>query len=196
MRATPRHAFPEDIAGVVIGGGDDIANDLYSATTALDTGADRARDTFELAAIADARATGRPVLGICRGAQLLNVAAGGTLYDDISTRRRSTSNTVNPLPCKPITLKRSSRLAHVVDARRLYVNNLHHQAVRQLGQGLTAVARDADGFVQAIEARPGVAHGSGPWLMGVQWHPEYLFYRARMRRLFRALVEAARAARP
>lgn len=195
VRATPRQALPDDIDGVVIGGGDDIANDLYSATAAWDAGADRARDAFELAVIAHARKTGRPVLGICRGAQLLNVAAGGTLYDDITPLRRATSAIANPLPCKPVVIKRSSQLAAVVGRGRLRVNGLHHQSVRQLGQGLVAVARDADGFVQAIETVATAGQETNSWIIGVQWHPEYLFYLPRIRRLFRSLVEAARAAR-
>jgi putative glutamine amidotransferase len=188
VRATPGRELPTDIDGLVIGGGDDIANDLYSATAAYDVGADRARDAFELAAIAYARDTGRPVLGICRGAQLLNVAAGGTLYDDITKLRRSTSNRANPLACKPIAIKPHSRLAAVLGRRRMRVNSLHHQAVQGLGRDLIAVARDADGFVQAIEAD---AARSDQWLVGVQWHPEYLFYRRASHRLFRTLTKSA-----
>lgn len=196
IRATPRHEMPPDIDGLVIGGGDDIANDLYSATAAYDTGADRARDAFELAAIAYARDTGRPVLGICRGAQLLNVAAGGSLYDDITPLRRATSNRANPLPCKPVAIKSHSRLAEIVGTRRIRVNSLHHQAVLTLGTRRVATARDADGFVQAIEIiAPNHPMQPSGWEIGVQWHPEYLFYRSRMRRLFRALVQAAHDAR-
>lgn len=188
VRATPRRPMPTPIDGLVIGGGDDIATDLYGATAAYDNTADRARDEMELAAIERARVDNRPILGICRGAQLINVAAGGTLYADISDQRRSTSNRVNPLACKPVAIKRLSRLAAIVGARRLRVNSLHHQAVHALGAGLQASARDADGFVQAIEAR------AGAFVVGVQWHPEYLCYRPAQYRLFRALVRAARDA--
>lgn len=190
VRATPRHPMPAPIDGLVIGGGDDIATDLYGATAAYDNTADRARDEMELAAIKRARVDNTPVLGICRGAQLINVAAGGTLYSDISELRRSTSNRVNPLACKPIALKRRSRLAAIVGSSRLRVNSLHHQAVHGLGSGIQASARDADGFVQAIEAR------NAAFVIGVQWHPEYLCYRPAQYRLFRALVAACRQARP
>lgn len=190
VRATPRHPMPAPIDGLVIGGGDDIATDLYGATAAYDNTADRARDEMELAAIKRARVDNTPILGICRGAQLINVAAGGTLYSDISELRRSTSNRVNPLACKPIALKRRSRLAAIVGSSRLRVNSLHHQAVHGLGSGIQASARDADGFVQAIEA-PNAA-----FVIGVQWHPEYLCYRPAQYRLFRALVAACRQARP
>ena len=190
VRATPRHPMPAPIDGLVIGGGDDIATDLYGATAAYDNTADRARDEMELAAIKRARVDNKPILGICRGAQLINVAAGGTLYSDISELRRSTSNRVNPLACKPIALKRRSRLAAIVGSSRLRVNSLHHQAVHGLGSGIQASARDADGFVQAIEAR------NAAFVIGVQWHPEYLCYRPAQYRLFRALVAACRQARP
>lgn len=186
VRATPRRPMPAPVDAIVIGGGDDIANDLYEATDRYDPRADRARDTFEMAAIEAAAACGRPVLGICRGAQLLNVCRGGALYADIGALRKNTSNRVNPLPCKAVALKPNSRLAAIAGCRRIRVNSLHHQAVRRLGARLRASARDADGFVQALETRDAV------FVIGVQWHPEYLFYRRAQRRLFRALVAAAR----
>ncbi|MES1924161.1 type 1 glutamine amidotransferase [Salinisphaera sp. T31B1] len=190
IRATPRHPMPANIDGVVIGGGDDIASDLYAATAAFDRHADRQRDAFELAAIEAAIRDGRPLLGICRGAQLINVAAGGTLYADISEQRRHTSNRANPLACKTITVSgRARRVRAAAGARRIRVNSLHHQAVHRLGGTLFAAARDADGFVQAIESP------RDAFVIGVQWHPEYLFYRAPQRRLFAALIAAARAFR-
>lgn len=189
LRATPGRPLPADIDALVIGGGDDIASDLYAASSAYDTGADRARDDFELAALRAAQAAQSPILGICRGAQLLNVAAGGTLYADISAHRHSTSNRVNPLACKAVAIKVRSRLAEVSGRRRIRVNSLHHQAIHVLGRGLRATARDADGFVQAIE------HPDAPFMIGVQWHPEYLGYRRVQRRLFRALVDAAQRRR-
>ena len=186
LRATPRRGLPATLDGLVIGGGDDIATDLYLSDAAPDARADRERDAFELAAIRTARASGTPVLGICRGAQLLNVAAGGTLYADLGRRRRRTSDRANPLPCKRIVLKRGSRLAAIAGRRRMAVNGLHHQAVRGLGAGFTVSARDADGLIQAIETV------DRTFTIGVQWHPEYLCYQRPQRRLFAALVAAAR----
>lgn len=189
VRATPDRPWPADIDGVVIGGGDDIATDWYAAAAETDQRTDRIRDAFEFEAIRTARAKQQPILGICRGAQLLNVAAGGSLHADITARRRMTSPRANPLPCKPIAMRSDSRLARLIGAPRLYVNGLHHQAVARLGVGFVVAARDADCFVQAIEDR------SGAPILGVQWHPEYLIYRRASRRLFSGLVAAARPPR-
>lgn len=186
VRATPGTELPYPIDGLLIGGGDDIATDLYAASAVYDNTADRARDAYELEAIARAAERGLPVLGICRGAQLLNVAAGGNLYADISHLRVATSNRVNPLACKPVAIRRTSRLARVARGRRLRVNSLHHQAVLRLGRNLYASARDADGFAQCVEQR------GERFVVGVQWHPEYLCYRPAQYRLFRALVTACR----
>lgn len=187
VRATSNRPWPAHIAGVVIGGGDDIASDWYAASAEADHGADRQRDAFELEAIRRARAERWPILGICRGAQLLNVAAGGSLHADITARRRATSPRVNPLPCTPIAIRSPSRLARLIGKSRLRVNGLHHQAVNRPGLGLMVAARDTDGFVQAVEDRAGLP------ITGVQWHPEYLIYRRASRRLFAALVTSARS---
>lgn len=185
VRARADRAWPSDIDGVVIGGGDDIATDLYGARATPGARPDHRRDAFELAAVRRAIVDGRPVLGICRGAQLLNVACGGSLHTDITPRRRATAAGANPLPCKPVALRPNTRLASVIGRRRLRVNGLHHQAIARPGHNLVVVARDADGFAQAIESRRGTA------LTGVQWHPEYLLYHRAARRLFRQLVAAA-----
>ncbi|WP_423822329.1 type 1 glutamine amidotransferase [Salinisphaera sp. SPP-AMP-43] len=188
VRATPTRPWPESIVALIIGGGDDIATDLYTASASGDPGADHDRDAFEIAAIQRALAAGQPILGICRGAQLLNVVAGGSLFTDITARRRATSARINPLPCQSVAIRPSSGLAEQLGAgRRLRVNSLHHQAIDRLGRDLCVAARDADGFVQAVECRR-------LRLIGVQWHPEYLIYRRASRRLFRALVIAAHRA--
>lgn len=184
LRATPDRPLPADIDALVIGGGDDIATDLYAASSTHDHHADRHRDAFELTAIRHAGANNLPILGICRGAQLLNVATGGTLYTDITHLRRRTSNRVNPLACKPIAIRPGSRLATFGGPRQT-VNSLHHQAIDWLGRNLRVSARDADGFVQAVETT------TPSFVVGVQWHPEYLCYRHAQRRLFTALVQAA-----
>lgn len=186
LRMTPKRPHTQaKLDAVIISGGDDIDPRLY-LPDAPDSDRDYARDALELAVIRRALAKNLPLLGICRGAQLLNVALGGSLYGDLRQRRRRTSQRRTPLACKPVAVKSPSRLGDLLGAGRLRVNSLHDQAVARLGDGLRVVARDQDGIVQAIEDR------SRRFLIGVQWHPEYLVYQAPQRQLLTALVAAAR----
>jgi len=183
---------PADVAavdGVIIGGGDDISPDLYGGQLVTSARLDPSRDALECGLVLQAYRAGKPVLGICRGAQMLNVALGGTLHQDayglyIASDRRWTI-----LPVKRVTVERDTLLARIAGRRPLRVNALHSQAVDTLGDGLRIAARDAGGMVQAVE------RVCDPFALGVQWHPEHLFYARRHRALFRALVRAAGAAR-
>ncbi len=141
---------------------------------------------FELRILKAAIKAGLPVLGICRGAQLINVALGGTLHQDLRKMRQVTSNRRTFLPCKTVALRPHSRLAGIQKRRRDRVNSLHHQSVAKRGEGLKVSAVDTDGIVQAVE------QPRGNWLLEVQWHPEYLPYRRQQRALFVALVRACR----
>lgn len=169
---------------LVIGGGDDLHPSLYDELPAH-SDYDQARDTLEVDYLRQAMAQHLPVLGICRGMQLLNITKGGTLYADINPMRQRTSSKQILLPRKTVRLQPLSRVQHILGCDSVRVNSLHHQAVHKLGQQLSASAHDLDQFTQAIEC------GSEP-LIGVQWHPEYLFYIPRQLRLFRWLVCAAR----
>ena len=190
-RLTPSHPTPSRrLDGVVIGGGDDIDPELYSG---LDDGTakiDRARDAFEKRVLDRALEDGLPILGICRGAQLMNVMMGGNLHQDLRKIRVRTSNRRTVLPRKRIRIHPSSRLHRALGTETCRVNSLHHQAVDRIGAGLRVVATDLDGIVQGIE------NPEADFLLGVQWHPEYLPYRASQRRLFRLLVRAARRRSP
>lgn len=143
---------------------------------------DRERDRMELELLERARAEGWPVLGICRGCQLINVFSGGDLHQDLRGYDLNPSKVDGVLPRKPIRITEGSRLEELLDTRECTVNSLHNQAVRKLGKGLRVSARDRDGIVQGIE------HRGWPFWLGVQWHPEYLPQKSRQRRLFRALV--------
>lgn len=147
---------------------------------------DTARDALEMKLLEAAVGRGLPVLGICRGEQLLNVFFGGSLHQDLGAFYVEDPATRTILPRKRVALAPDTRLAALLgpDER---VNALHRQGVDRLGRGLRVAARDRNGIVQAIE------HESMPFLVGVQWHPEYLPQVPSQRAIFRALVRAARA---
>ncbi|AHM05125.1 Glutamine amidotransferase, class I [Roseibacterium elongatum DSM 19469] len=176
------------VDGVIIGGGDDIAPTLYHGTLQAEARLDHARDAMERWIVERAVEDGIPVFGICRGAQMLNVASGGTLHQDAYAvhggRRYRTI-----LPRRTVEIAAGSRLGQIVGAGDMRVNALHSQSVDRLGRSLQVSARDGSGMVQAVERT------RDPYALGVQWHPEHIFYDRRHRRLFRALVTAAMAYR-
>lgn len=186
LRMTPDTPHTDKaLAGVIISGGEDIAPDIYSDIFHDNvTPRDNARDAFELRVLEQALARHLPILGICRGAQLINVALRGNLHQDLRTIRRRTSNRRSLLPCKTVAIRPWSHLSRITRLRRARVNSLHHQSVARVGGGVIVCAVDADGIIQAIEA------SDNDWLLGVQWHPEYLPYLASQRRIFTALVTA------
>ncbi|OGL12668.1 MAG: hypothetical protein A3I14_11775 [Candidatus Rokubacteria bacterium RIFCSPLOWO2_02_FULL_73_56] len=150
-----------------------------------------ARDTLELELTRGALAQGLPLLAICRGIQVLNVALGGSLYQDVR------SDPGSPLahsqaerrhqPTHQVKVQAGSRLAAVLGALEVDVNSFHHQALARLGRGLAAVAWAPDGIVEGVEPA-----GGDPFVLGVQWHPEDLVeHDPAARRLFAALVTAA-----
>ncbi|MEM6265193.1 MAG: gamma-glutamyl-gamma-aminobutyrate hydrolase family protein [Bacteroidota bacterium] len=149
---------------------------------------DKARDELETQLIYEAMRWGKPILGICRGAQLTNVVRGGTLYEDIRKFYYETPNPYSIFPVKKIFLNRSSDLYDVLGETPIEVNALHHQAVKETGDGLVAAARESNEVIQAIEAE----ENTSSMIMGVQWHPEYLILQKRQRRLFEKVVQEAR----
>lgn len=175
----------QPINGLVISGGDDIHPALYGEEAAH-SDYDRERDALELRYIKTGLHKTMPILGICRGMQLLNIVKGGTLYLDINNLRRKTSKRPILLPLKNVHLESQSQLAQLLGKQTLKVNSLHHQAVRELGEGLYVAGRDQDNFIQAIESR------KYP-VLGLQWHPEYLWYLPSQLRVFRWLVAQSKA---
>ena len=130
---------------------------------------------------------GLPIFGICGGAQVLNVALGGSLYQDIPSQvAKAHKHAGLPERAHLVDIAPGTHLAAIVSCQEMRVNSLHHQAVKVPGQGLRVSASARDGAIEAVE-RPG-----GPLVIGVQWHPERLFaHDAPSRRLFAAFIQAA-----
>lgn len=130
----------------------------------------RRREDWELALLAAFRQVGKPVLGVCRGMQLLNIGLGGSLWQDLAERSDSLAHWQSQPPEQPCHLVRlAGWLAEALQRRELAVNSFHHQGVRRLGWGLSPLALAADGLIEAVGNSQG-----GQFLLGVQWHPERL----------------------
>lgn len=185
--------------GLLLTGGVDVDPALYGDATRHPTvEVDGVRDSFELALAKRALAQDIPTLAICRGAQVLNVAAGGTLIQDIpSARPTAVSHRVdNPknAVAHDVAVAAGTRLASLLADRlsadsRVPVNSRHHQSVRDLAPSLVVSATAPDGIVEAIE-KPGAR-----FCVGVQWHPENFWSTGEFAGLFRGLVAAAAAQR-
>lgn len=177
------------VDGLIVGGGDDISPTLYGGDLKIAARLDPDRDALERRLVGEAIDAGKPVLGICRGAQMLNVALGGTLHQDAYARYENSRHVRTILPRQIVEIEPQSLLARIAGDAPMSVNALHTQSIDRLGEGLRAVARDRGGMIQAIE------RVEEPFAIGVQWHPEHLFYARRQRALFRALAAAAAAYR-
>jgi putative glutamine amidotransferase len=187
LRLTPRRSHLHEVLdGIVIGGGDDIYPTLCESEELPNTRYDKERDLFELMYIEKSLRQHIPMLAICRGEQLLNTYLGGNLHQNLRELRRHTRNRFTVLPLKTLLVEPDSRMQELLGTTRCRINSLHTQAINELGSGLRVAGRDLDNIVQAVE------DPSKPFLLGVQWHPEYLIYLSRQRNLFRALVTTAR----
>lgn len=185
VRLVPGRACDLDrLDGLVIGGGDDIEPARYGGQIEPTVKVDPDRDELELAALDWAGRRGRPVLGICRGAQMINVHRGGSLHTDIYRVYVEAPRLRTVLPRKVVCIEPASLLYQLLRRRECRVNALHHQSVDRPGRGVRVAARDLHGIVQALEV-PG-----HPFLLGVQWHPEFLLADRGQQRLFRSLVLA------
>jgi putative glutamine amidotransferase len=177
--------------GVLLAGGGDVDPARYGAEPHPTVGGvDPLRDAAEITVARWAVAEATPLFGICRGAQVLNVALGGTLYRDIAEHPGAQPHTYYPdLPLDlrphPVQITEASRLAAAIGQPLVDVNSLHHQAVRRLAPALRAVAHAPDGLIEAVEV------ADHPFALAVQWHPECLPHVPEMRRLFEAFITAA-----
>ena len=183
-------AAVDRLDGVLLTGGGDVDPGRYGAQPHPATSrVSESRDAAELEVLAAAVAAGKPVLGVCRGMQLLNVAHGGTLCQHLDN---GAGHTPSPgtFGSHPVRVAAGSRLAGILGANGTGVDvpTAHHQAIDRLGDGLVATAWADDGVIEAVER----SDGSAPFLVAVQWHPEA----GADPRLMKALVGAASAKAP
>jgi putative glutamine amidotransferase len=186
----------DELDGIFLPGGADIdpANYGEEAHARCDK-SDPARDEVELSLVRWALLDGKPVLGVCRGLQLVNLAAGGTLYQDLAEQMPGSikhdyfpfgGRFARDYLAHEVNVAGRTKLAEIFGAGALKVNSMHHQGVRRLGAQLVASAVAPDGLVEGIES------GNGSYLVAVQWHPEALIeHSATSRRLFASFVDAA-----
>lgn len=196
-RESTLRALYAHIDGLLLVGGVDIDPARYGESPHPALGkVDAQRDWVELTITPWALADGLPVFGICRGIQTLNVVAGGPLWQDITAQApealRHTYYPDHPYNrlSHSVQLERGSRLAKILGDLEVKVNSLHHQAIKEMGAGLHATARAPDGMIEGIESN------DGAWVVGVQWHPEWLLEDVpRMKRLFEGFVIACKERR-
>jgi len=177
----------ELLDGLVLSGGTHVHPERYGQEPQVNASYDRRRDVTDYRLLQQAEALNIPVLGICRGAQLINIFHGGSLCQNLTPLRDKTRHRPLLLPLQRVRLVENSRIGRLMHQTVIGANRIHSQAIKKLGQNLRVTALDNDLFVQAIE------NTGRQWLMGIQWHPEYLLYHAGHRRIFSHFVHAARA---
>ena len=188
----PGDPIPEAFDGVVIGGGDDVDPVRYGREIleAANVAVDRGRDSVDFPIFEEAWKSDVPIFGICRGLQVVNVARGGTLVQDLPLERPS--DVAHQLPKRenesdhPVRVEPGTRLGRIAGAREIQVNSRHHQAIDHPADGLVVSATAPDGVIEAIESH------DGRWLVAVQWHPENLTSDEVSRNLFREFVAEVR----
>jgi len=188
----PGDPIEGEFDGVVIGGGDDVDPVRYGRDVleGANVEIDHGRDAVDFTVFEEAWRSHVPVLGICRGLQVVNVARGGTLVQDLPLERPS--EVAHRVPKKenrrdhPVTVEPGTRLARIAGMSEIDVNSRHHQAIERAADGFAVAATAPDGVIEAIEAK------DGRWLVAVQWHPENLTDDAVSQRLFREFVAEVR----
>ena len=179
------------LAGILFSGGGDISLDYFFGADHPRIGeVDLKRDTTEIGLMRAAVNDGKPVLGICRGAQVMNVALGGTLYTHIYDQVKGALDHAYPGDLRgvlvhTVNVKEGSRAAEIFGETLLNVNSLHHQGLKDIAPPLRVVGHAPDGIIEVVEVP------DHPYAVAVQWHPEWLTDQAPTQRLFKSFVDAA-----
>lgn len=179
--------FANQIDGLILGGGDDIDPSTYGESTVAPVLSYPARDNFEIAMFKRIKKERKPILGVCRGCQMIDVALGGTLYQNIYSQLTHHRLINHDGSYHSVQIKPGSQLYKTLGSHQI-VNSRHHQAIKTLGRNLQVVARASDHIVEGIESRHAL-------IQGVQWHPENLWRtNAAQNNLFRAFFKRVKFA--
>lgn len=195
-KATLREIY-DHLDGLFLTGGVDVDPSRYGEAKQPCCGrTDPARDEVEIQLIHWANADHKPILAVCRGIQVLNVAMGGTLYQDVAAQVPAAfkhdyfpteDNTARDFLAHSVEFTAGSRLGQLIEHRNAKVNSMHHQAIKKVAPGLRPTAMSPDGIIEGVEGT------NGQYLVAVQWHPEELAEGDEgQRRLFASFIEAAR----
>jgi len=177
--------------GILFSGGGDVSIKYFNGSDHPRIGeVDNGRDTTEITLMRTAVNDGKPVLGICRGAQVMNIALGGTLYTHIPAQLKGALDHDYPGDLRrvivhPVNVDETSHSAEIFGETLLNVNSLHHQGLRDIAPGLRVAGHAPDGLVEVVEIP------DHPYAVAVQWHPEWLTDQPAMQRLFKSFVDAA-----
>ncbi len=186
----------EQADGVLLTGGGDVEPSVFEEVTHPSTSdIDPERDDAEIALAQWALADDKPTFAICRGVQVMNVALGGTLVQDIPTQWQATNTlehrgysigAARDQVLHEVCIDQNTRISQILGAGNVSVNSFHHQALKRLGEGLLVTSRAIDGIIESVEAH------DKRWYIGVQWHPEDMTAgRADMMTLFQSFVDAS-----
>ncbi len=180
------------LKGILFTGGGDISLKYFDGSDHPRIGeVDELRDTTEITLMRAAVNDGKPILGICRGAQVMNIALGGTLYTHIYDQLKGALDHAYPGDLRrtivhPVNVDETTRSAEIFGETLLNVNSLHHQGLKDIAPGLKVAGHAPDGLVEVIEIP------DHPYAIAVQWHPEWLTDQPAMQRLFKSFVDASR----
>lgn len=184
----------QDLDGFLFTGGPDVHPFLFGEETQAHCGnVSPARDKMEISLLPMIMELQKPILGICRGIQVLNIALGGNIWQDIPSQVTRDFPLAHSqpfsydMPCHTVVLTEGSLLAQISESSSIKVNSMHHQAVKDLAPGLIASAYSTDYLIEALEMP------DYPFFIGVQWHPEYLWEKNKEAfRLFQTFVKACK----